>query len=69
MHQVPTAIAGDYHNRCAAEVERIFDQLDHAAAFIESVVLSVQPECFTTEQRADLSKWLTSVRSAREDLR
>jgi phosphodiesterase/alkaline phosphatase D-like protein len=69
MHHVPIAIAGDYHNRCAAEIERAADQLDHAAAFIESVILSVQPECFTREQRADLSEWLTSVRSAREALR
>ena len=69
MHHVPIAIAGDYVSRCAVEVERISDQLDHTAAFIESVILSVQPECFSREQRADLSEWLTSVRSAREALR
>jgi hypothetical protein len=69
MHHVPIAIAGDYHDRCAAEIERLADQADHVAAFIESIVLSIQPECFTREQRADLSEWLTSVRASREALR
>jgi len=69
MHQVPSGIASDYHSRCAAEISRLDDLIDHAVCFIESVILSVQPECFTTEQRADLSKWLASARTAREVLR
>ena len=69
MHQVPSGIASDYFSRCAAETERLADQADHVVAFIESIILSVQPECFSVEQRAQLNEWLTSVRSAREALR
>ena len=69
MHHVPLAIAGDYHNRCAAELEHLADQADHTIAFIESVILTVQPECFDRVQRADLSDWLSSARSVRDALR
>ena len=69
MNHVPAAVASDYHNRCAAELERLADQAEHVIAFIESVTLSIQPECFTREERADLSEWLSSTRSAREALR
>ena len=69
MNHVPAAVASDYHNRCAAELERLADQAEHVIAFVESVTLSIQPECFTRDQKADLSAWLTSARSAREALR
>ena len=69
MNHVPSPVATDYHDRCAAEIERVSDILDHSIVFIESVILSIQPECFTREERADLSEWLSSTRSAREALR
>ena len=69
MNHVPSPVATDYHDRCAAELERVSDILDHSIAFIESVILAIQPECFTREERADLSEWLSSTRSAREALR
>ena len=69
MNHVPSPVATDYHDRCALEIERVSDTLDHSIAFIESVTLSIQPECFTRDQKADLSAWLTSARSAREALR
>ena len=69
MNHVPSPVATDYHSRCALEIERVSDNLDHSIAFIESVILSIQPECFTRDQKADLSAWLTSARSAREALR
>jgi hypothetical protein len=69
MHHVPLGVAEDYHARCAAEIERLSDQAEHTAAFIESVVLTIQPESFTTEQRAQLNEWLCAARSARKALR
>ena len=69
MHQVPSGIASDYISRCAAEISRLDDLTDHTVCFIESVSLSVQPECFSVEQRAQLNEWLRSARSAREALR
>ena len=69
MHQVPSGIARDYFSRCAIEIGRLDDQTDHTIAFLESVSLSVQPECFSVEQRAQLNEWLRSARSAREALR
>ena len=68
MHNVPGGIAADYHARCCAEIERLDELVEHAAGFIESVVLTVQPESFTTEQRAQLNEWLCAIRSARKAL-
>ena len=69
MHHVPPGIAGDYAARCCAEIERLDDQVEHVANFIESIVLTVQPESFTTEQRAQLNEWLCAARAARKALR
>ena len=69
MHHVPPGIAGDYHDRCANELNRLDDQVEHVAAFVESVVLTVQPESFTVEQRAQLNEWLCAARAARKALR
>ena len=69
MYHVPKGVADDYTARCCAEIERLDDQVEHVTAFVESVVLTVQPESFTVEQRAQLNEWLCAVRSARKALR
>jgi hypothetical protein len=69
MHQVPAGIAADYYTRCALELQRLDEQIAHTAAFIESVLLSVNADCFTAEESAALNGWLHSVHAAREALR
>ena len=69
MHSVPEAIATDYHDRAAAAIEKAADQLDDSIAFVESISLSIKPQCFTAEQRSHLSLWLQQLRSAAKALR
>jgi hypothetical protein len=69
MHQVPAGIAADYYTRCALELQRLDEQIAHTAAFIKSVLLSVNTDCFTAEESAALNGWLASVHAAREALR
>jgi hypothetical protein len=69
MHSVPQGVADDYFARCCAELERLDDQVDHVIAFVESVTLTIQPESFTTEQRAQLNQALCAARSARKAIR
>lgn len=69
MHEVPEAIAQDYHDRAAAAIESVSDQLDDAIAFVESISLSIKPNCFSAEQRSHMSHWLQQLRNAAQALR